>query len=490
MTFNHRSLIASNSSYACRVIYLESWAHDPKVSNLLASTEKQIKGFTQAKKVWYMIISVMLRVMYLMCFVSSSIVIVGLGLITCSRVLWSSRNLRLLFFINNLFVCDEVSTRLIVLSMFITLMSMLSSGKVKRDKMFKIVLISRLMFLMFSFIRRRFFFFFFFFEAVLVPFGVLIVGWGKQPERLQACTYIVIYTLRGSLMFLLGLRNMIKEGMRDYVFFIGRRVNKTPCQLWWLFFLGFIVKLPIYPLHLWLPKAHVEAPVAGSMLLAGVVLKLGGYGIMRFIKVVEVCNSLWRFWVVLSINIIGGFYASLACFRQVDLKCLVAYSSVSHISLVLLGLMRNCLVGVIGGFLIIIGHGLCSSGLFRLINVLYKNSNSRLLILNKGYLLSSPFISIAIFLLRSSNIAAPPSLNLLGEIIIFVASGCLRVYFLIIVILLRFVRACYRLLIYCRCVHGKAIGFLVSQYWNRASDLLVAQCHWLPLNFLFLFPIF
>lgn len=435
-----------------------------------------------------MIIRVVLVSLYLTCFRKSRVMLLGLRILIFTRTVWTV-NLRVVYIVNGLFTSDLVSTSLIVLSVFVAIASLISANKVRRDKLFGVALIMVFLFLICAFIRRRFFFFFFFFEAVLIPLVIIILGWGYQPERLQACRYIVIYTLRGSLMFLLGLSILIKDGMRDIIFFVGRRVSKKLCGLWWVFCLGFIIKLPMYPFHLWLPKAHVEAPVAGSMLLAGVVLKLGGYGLIRFIKVVELCSSLWSFWIVLFVNLLGGFYAGLVCFRQVDLKCLVAYSSVSHISLVILGLIRNSVVGVTGGLLIIIGHGLCSSGLFRAVNVLYKNRKSRLLILNKGYLLLRPVIVLILFLLRSSNIAAPPSLNLLGEIIIFIAGNYLRGLFLFFVALVRFIGACYRLFFYYRCSHGKSTRFLTSQYWNNAADLLILQFHWVPLNFLFLFSI-
>lgn len=179
----------------------------------------------------------------------------------------------------------------------------------------------------------------------------------------------------------------------------------------------------MYPFHLWLPKAHVEAPVAGSMLLAGVVLKLGGYGLLRFIGVMQINLRRLFYVLLLLVNLAGGLYAGLACVRQVDLKCLVAYSSVAHIRLVLLGVLRNTLVGVMGAILIMVGHGLCSSGLFRYVNVVYKIRHSRLLVINKGGLLICPRLVLMCFLLRSRNIAAPPRLNLFGEILVFGVGG-------------------------------------------------------------------
>lgn len=238
-----------------------------------------------------------------------------------------------------------------------------------------------------------------------------------------------------------------------------RRVNKCKARLWWLYILGFFIKLPMYPFHLWLPKAHVEAPVSGSMLLAGVVLKLGGYGVLRLVKMLQITLRSASVLVVIAVALLGGLYAGMVCVRQTDLKCLVAYSSVSHISLVLVGALRNCYLGFMGRMLIIVGHGLCSSGLFRLANVLYKISASRLLVINKGLLVIRPGLALSCFLLRSRNMAAPPSLNLFGEVLRFIVSIMLSGVFMCLMIGLSFVRGCFRLYLYSRCRHGKRLLF-------------------------------
>lgn len=211
-------------------------------------------------------------------------------------------------------------------------------------------------------------------------------------------------------------------GISSNIMFLLNSVNKFSSDLWWVFLLGFLIKTPIYPFHLWLPKAHVEAPVRGSIILAGVILKLGRYGLMRFFNFFRYSITCYAFRALVSIRLVGGLICRVVCITQVDLKCLVAYSSVRHISLVLLGLFRNLPLGYDGALYIMIGHGLCSSGLFRMVTSCYNSSGSRRILINKGYLMLRPILTLMIFLLLSRNIRAPPRLNLLGEIIVFMTS--------------------------------------------------------------------
>jgi len=233
------------------------------------------------------------------------------------------------------------------------------------------------------------------FECSLFPTLLLILGWGYQPERIQAGLYIIIYTIIGSLPLLLMLIFLYNTFGSlfiyfDFIYFIDY-LNFN--RLFWVFFIfAFMVKVPLYIFHLWLPKAHVEAPVSGSIILAGVLLKLGGYGLIRLGSIcIHLSFNFSRFFI--SFSIYGSFITRLICLRQVDIKSLIAYSSVGHIALVIRGIITSSYLGFLGSLIIIISHGLVSSGIFCLANITYEIVSSRSLYLTKGLLIIFPSLS-------------------------------------------------------------------------------------------------
>nr|YP_007317346.1 NADH dehydrogenase subunit 4 [Scyllarides latus]AGA56123.1 NADH dehydrogenase subunit 4 [Scyllarides latus] len=386
---------------------------------------------------------------------------------------------------------DYLSYILILLSVWIMALMLCASEKIKKTNYFSSGFLSVNMCLMvalvMTFSSMNYLLFYISFESSLIPTFILILGWGYQPERIQAGVYMLFYTLLASLPLLISVLVLYSEG-GSLTMGLTMKVGEDSFvnNLWYLgAMLAFIVKLPMYLFHLWLPKAHVEAPVAGSMILAGVLLKLGGYGIIRMIPLFLLSNkSVSSVWV--SVGMIGGILVSLSCLLQVDIKSLIAYSSVAHMGLVLAGLMTCSWWGVNGAVVVMIGHGLCSSGLFCLANMVYERIGSRSLLIGKGLLSFMPSMGLWWFLLSIGNMAAPPTLNLLGEIEIISSLVMWSKVSLVGIAGLSFFSAAYTLYMYSLSQHGVFFSSLFSCCSGKVREFLILILHWLPLNLLIL----
>lgn len=341
--------------------------------------------------------------------------------------------------------------------------------------------------LIFRFRALNYLFFYIRFEVSLIPTLILILGWGYQPERIQAGVYMLFYTLTLSLPLLVSLLYIFYESGTLVINFNLKLLSQDFRRVIWYFsrVIAFLVKLPIYVFHLWLPKAHVEAPVAGSIILAGVLLKLGGYGLIRLLPMFQKMRIFYS-WLWVSLSLWGGVVVSLLCLRQVDMKALIAYSSVVHISLVLCGLIIFRFWGFIGSVVVMVGHGLCSSGLFCLANIVYERLGRRSLLIRKGLLRFIPRIGLWWFLIRVGNIAAPPSLNLVGEVRLIIRLVRWRRLSILVLALVSFFGARYTLYIYSLSQHGVFFNSLYSCSSGKVREYCVLFLHWFPLNFLIL----
>nr|AND96546.1 NADH deshydrogenase subunit 4 [Caccobius nigritulus] len=381
--------------------------------------------------------------------------------------------------------CDLLSYCMILLSLWICSLMLMASESINYKNyymnLFLLVILFLLIFLYVTFSSLNLFLFYLFFEMSLIPTLILIVGWGYQPERLQAGIYMLFYTLLVSLPMMISIFYYYENFFSLNFFFINCMYMNV--YMYMCMNMAFFIKMPMYFVHLWLPKAHVEAPVSGSMILAGVLLKLGGYGLMRLMLIfMEIGMKINIIFILISMY--GGILVSLICIRQIDIKSLIAYSSVAHMGLVLGGIMTISYWGMCGALVMMLAHGLCSSGLFCLANMNYERFLSRSMFLNKGMINLIPSMSLWWFLLSSSNMAAPPSLNLLGEIMLINSLVSWNWLLMLMLMFLSFFSAVYSLYLYSYTQHGKLYSGVYFFFTGTVREYLLLMLHWFPLNIL------
>nr|YP_009487792.1 NADH dehydrogenase subunit 4 [Anopheles argyritarsis]AWB98675.1 NADH dehydrogenase subunit 4 [Anopheles argyritarsis]AWB98779.1 NADH dehydrogenase subunit 4 [Anopheles argyritarsis]AWB99195.1 NADH dehydrogenase subunit 4 [Anopheles argyritarsis] len=392
-------------------------------------------------------------------------------------------------YISYYFGLDMISFGLILLSFWICGLMLMASEKVysynNYKSLFIFMILFLLMMLVLTFSSMSVFMFYLFFEASLIPTLFLILGWGYQPERLQAGVYLLFYTLLASLPLLVGIFYILDIN-NTLSFNLLLNFSFLDLNLLYLSLIfAFLVKMPMFLVHLWLPKAHVEAPVSGSMILAGILLKLGGYGLLRMFSLLQMTGVKYNYWWI-SVSLVGGVLISLICLRQTDLKALIAYSSVAHMGIVLSGLLTLTYWGLTGSYALMIAHGLCSSGLFCLANISYERMGSRSLLINKGLLNFMPTLSLWWFLLCSGNMAAPPTLNLLGEISLLNSIVSWSWITMIMLTFLSFFSAAYSLYLFAYSQHGKIYSGVQFFSVGTIREFFLLMLHWFPLNLLIL----
>jgi proton-translocating NADH-quinone oxidoreductase chain M len=321
---------------------------------------------------------------------------------------------------------DGLSLFFVLLTTFLIPICLLASWKMVTNQLkgFLILLLALELCLLLIFSVLDVCLFFIFFESVLIPMFLIIGIWGSRERRIRASYFFFLYTLLGSIMMLLGILLILFETgttnlctLAAYNFTEERQV-----LLWLMFFISFSVKLPIVPFHIWLPEAHVEAPTIGSVILAGILLKLGVYGLLRFSFTLFPLATAYFTPFVYTISIVSILYSSLTTLRQADLKRVIAYSSVAHMNFGMLGLFSNTVQGVVGGLLLSISHGFVTSGIFLCIGVLYDRYHTRLVSYYSGLSAAMPVFSFVFFLFSLSNLGFPGTSSFIGELLIVVGS--------------------------------------------------------------------
>lgn len=392
-----------------------------------------------------------------------------------------------------IFAVDIVSILFILLTTFITPIILLVSVRkpfIQAPGLLILFLLFSQFLLIIAFCLLDFFYFFLAFESVLLPLFIIISFWGSRRRKIKAAFYFLMYTLLTSIGFLYVIFSLNYEigsfKWFDLVYSLPKNfllpVDSTtlttlelPATIytiplnsqlicWLLLFLTLANKIPMFPFYLWLPEAHVEAPASGSIILAALLLKLGGYGFFRFLISALPQATYYFSPLVFSIALLSILFCSLTAVRCFDLKKIIAYSSIAHMNFAVLGLFSNNLYGIHGGILLLVGHGLVSCALFLLIGCLYERYNSRTLYYYGGLVQVNPIFSIIFFFFTLANISFPGTINFSAELLILTSIFFVNPLIYIILLLANVLAIIYAMWTFTRLcfgrLHGRFIRFL------------------------------
>jgi NADH-quinone oxidoreductase subunit M len=378
---------------------------------------------------------------------------------------------------------DGLAMSLVMLTTFLTPLCILASWSITKQVTSYMVLFLLLETLMIGvFCAMDIILFYIFFEGGLIPMFILIGVWGGE-RRVYAAFKFFLYTLLGSLLMLVAIIVMIGQADTTSIPQLQAFAFDPSLQIWlWLaFFASFAVKLPMWPVHTWLPDAHVEAPTAGSVVLAAILLKMGGYGFLRFSLPMFPDASHYFTPFMFALSVIAIVWASLVAFRQVDMKKLIAYSSVAHMGFVTLGIFSGTMQGIQGGIFQMLSHGIISGALFLCVGVVYDRMHTREIAFYGGLVNRMPVYAAIFLLFTMGNVGLPGTSGFPGEILTMVGAFQVNAWFAAIAATGVILSAVYALTLYRRVAFGQItnpklrdIADLDAREWVTFIPLVIA----------------
>ncbi|OJX13973.1 MAG: NADH-quinone oxidoreductase subunit M [Caedibacter sp. 37-49] len=382
---------------------------------------------------------------------------------------------------------DGISLPFILLTTFLVPITILASWNVILEKVkeYMIAFLVLETLIIGSFCALDLVLFYIFFEAVLIPMYLIIGIWGGK-DRVHAAFKFFLFTLAGSVFMLIAILVIYGEVGTTDIVEVSRHTFVIPKQywLWAAFFISFAIKVPMWPVHTWLPNAHVEAPTAGSVILAAILLKMGGYGFLRFSLPLFPEASQFFAPYIFSLSIIAVVYASLVALAQEDMKKLVAYSSIAHMGFVTFGIFTFTEYGIKGALFQMISHGIISAGMFLCVGILYNHTHSREIIRYSGVRSKMPYFAFIFMIYILASIGLPGTSGFVGELLVLLASFEKKGWMTFMIGLGIILSAAYALWFYKRVMLGR----VMNKNLEKLKDItLVEKLYLFPIGVVIIF---